>query len=172
MKHLLLILAAILFVGCSGSDKEAADGGKLENKDQSQVDENGIPEAVTKACQEKFPNAESVEWEKEGNIYEAEFMLDGKEYEAEYDAEGNWLATEWEIKISDLPDAVIKSIEKNYPDWEIEEAEEMESEAYGNIFEVEIEKDDIEKEVFIDKDGKILGEEEDDGEDENGDDND
>ncbi len=80
MKHLQLLFILLIMAGltCSCQHHEP-------------------PEQVKKAFTEKFPSAESVEWELEDDtIWEAEFFLNGKEITAIFSAGGKWLKTEEE----------------------------------------------------------------------------
>jgi len=52
------------------------------------------PETVLKAFQELYPDAENVEWEKEGDNFEAEFFEDGNEVSVEFNAQGKLLEVE------------------------------------------------------------------------------
>ncbi len=75
-----------------------------------------VPETVTTAFADKYPNAKNVEWEydEEDGEWEGEFKMDKMEYEAEFDADGNWLETECEIEAAELAKPVLESVnEKN-----------------------------------------------------------
>jgi hypothetical protein len=52
------------------------------------------PDVVVKAFQKLYPDAENVEWEKEGDNFEAEFFEDGNEISAEFNAQGKLLEVE------------------------------------------------------------------------------
>ena len=130
-----------------------------------------IPAKVKEALSSKYPNAKSVEWEKEGNNeYEAEFKIDRKEVSVVFDQNGQWLATEKEISKKMLPSAVIKSVKDNFVGYRIDEAEKIEM-ANGSIYyEVEIEKGKSEWEILLSADGTIKEKEKEDDEDEDVDD--
>ncbi len=122
------------------------------------------PAVVLNSLSENFNNIEDLKWELEKNgNYEAEFEIDGVEYSAEFDKNGKMIESEHEISTSDLPEAVTKNITSKYPDFELDEAELLESGEYGKAYEVKIEKEDgdleIEIEIIIDANGKILKEE-------------
>jgi len=120
------------------------------------------PVAVTDAFNAMFPGATDTEWmQEEDNSWEAEFEMEGMEYSALFSADGGWLETEWEIDLEELPDTVLKVIELNYAGYEIEEAEWLESPDFKG-FELEIIKGgetEIEMEVRITPNGKIVDEE-------------
>lgn len=66
-------------------------------------DNNYQPDqTVTKAFDEKFPNAVKVEWETKNGYEVADFHLSGNETEAWFDNKGNWLMTKTEIDFGQL----------------------------------------------------------------------
>ena len=123
------------------------------------------PEKIKTAFDQKYPDAEEVEWEMEHGKWEAEFEVDEKEMEALFDENGNWIETETEMEDEDLPDAVKQTLKNQFKDYEVEEAEYLESPEYSG-YEIELEGNkDIE--VVIGKNGQVLkqGEEEEDDDD-------
>jgi len=116
-----------------------------------------VPETVRKAFIAKFPSAKGIEWSQEDDgAYEAEFKLKGVEYSANFDKAGNWLETENEIAVKELPTAVRNSIGSNFAGYDIEEAEHVEKPGMAAFFEMEVEKGESSYEVQIAADGKIL----------------
>lgn len=114
------------------------------------------PEKVQNAFKEKFPTATNVKWEKENDKeWEAEFKIAGKAYSANFSAEGTWMETEYEIAVKDLPANVKAILNDQFKDYEIEEAERVETPTFKG-YEVEIEKGEITMEVMLDDAGKVL----------------
>ena len=140
MKNLSILFAFTLLVGfsaCAQSKKE-------------------VPSKVKTAFNQKFPNATKIKWDKENDTeWEAEFKMNGKEYAANFDEDGTWIETEYEIEISELPAFVQSTLNTEFKDFKIEEAEVSET-ANGKVYEFEIEKGKIEKEVAIDLNGKVI----------------
>lgn len=125
-----------------------------------QVNAQDVPQKVKEEFGKKFPNAQKVKWDKENDTeWEAEFKMNGKEYSANFTNDGTWKETEQEIKVSELPDAVKKTLEKEFAGYKIEEAEISET-PQGTFYEVEVEKGKQEFEVLLSKDGKVLKKEE------------
>lgn len=134
----------------------------------------GVPEKVTSSFIQKFPDAQNVKWEKENDKeWEAEFEMDGREYSANYNIDGTWLETEYAIK--DIPAAIQATLDSEFAGFEIEESEISET-PKGTLYEFELEKGEVEMEVQIDSNGKVINKEvsndEDDGEDDSDDDDD
>lgn len=119
-----------------------------------------VPQKVKDAFSKKFPTAQKVKWDKEkNNEWEAEFKMNGKEYSANFSSEGEWKETESEIKTTELPASVKKTLETEFAGYKIEEAELAET-LQGTFYEVEVEKDKKEFEVVLSKDGKVIKKEE------------
>lgn len=126
-----------------------------------------VPNEVKDAFEKKFPGVSVISWEKESvTEWEADFKQNKVKYSANFSSDGIWIATEYEISQNDIPKKVIKAFKKAFPDFEIDEAERMES-SIGIRYELEIEKGDDEREILFDENGEILSqkEEEDDNDD-------
>ena len=116
-----------------------------------------VPQQVLAAFAEKFPDATKVEWEVESdNEYEAEFKRNKQEFSANFRADGTWLETETEIKKKDLPAAVQQAVATQFPGYEIEEAERVETPTEAEAYEVELEKKKSEIEALFRADGTLL----------------
>ena len=73
------------------------------------------PASMRNAFYEKYPQAVDVEWEKKHGYAVAEFTLPGEgECEAWYTKGGVWVMTKYDIKYSDLPQAVRTAFETSY----------------------------------------------------------
>ena len=115
------------------------------------------PTAVEKSFQQKFPTAKNVSWGKENaKEWEAEFKLNDTKISANFLLDGTWVETETEIPVTQLPPAVATSIKKQYPDWQIAEADKMESRTKGNFYEADIKMGLKKKEVEIKEDGTLM----------------
>lgn len=115
-----------------------------------------VPDKVSKAFSQKFPNAQKVKWDKENNTeWEAEFKLNGEEYSANFSTDGVWKETEHEIEQSAIPVNVKQTLDTEFAGYDIEEAEISET-AEGTLYEFELEKDKSEMEVAISPEGKVV----------------
>lgn len=114
------------------------------------------PENVKEAFSKKFPDAKDVKWEKENKSeWEAEFKMAGEEYSANFSNEGEWMETEHEMKISDLPNVVKNTLSSEFDGYEVEEAEMVETPKFKG-YELELEKGKSTLEVVFDANGKVL----------------
>lgn len=120
-----------------------------------------VPTVVKGAFAKRFPGVRKIGWSRESDTeFEAEFKNNGKEQSANFDANGNWLETESEIKKSEVPSNILTLIAKEFPGYEMEEAELADTKDEGVVYEFELEKGETNYEVSISKDAKILKKEE------------
>ena len=129
-----------------------------------------VPQAAKTAFKQKYPEAKSVEWEKEGdNKFEAEFKSKGKEISVCFDKAGNWLETETEVSVRSLPKRATSSLAGAFGKYKIEEAEEVRRSDGKVLYELEIETKKGEWEVLVTADGQILKKESEDDDEEDDD---
>ena len=115
------------------------------------------PSAVTTAFAKQFPDAANIKWGKENaKEYEAEFMLRCTKMSANYDLQGNWKETETERQVKNLPEAVVKSINRKYPGATISGASKTESPGGKIIYEADVKVDGKKKEAKLFEDGKFV----------------
>ncbi|MCB2219318.1 MAG: PepSY-like domain-containing protein [Bacteroidetes bacterium] len=143
LSFLLFALAGVFLLGCKSNtavDEEIGD----------------IPAVVKNNFQSQYTKSTEVEWEAEGDYYEAEFLENGKEMSAVYDTQGNLIETETEIEMDALPADIFTYISETHPNAELEEAESIENQE-GNFYEVMIEdENDSEIELLFDPDGMLI----------------
>ncbi len=123
------------------------------------VGSKDVPAKVKSAFSEKFPNASKVKWDMEdAKEWEAEFKMDGKEYSANFNLDGLWLETEYEIEISQIPEAVKASLDSEFAGYKIKEPEVSET-AEGILYEFQLKNGEEVLEVAIDAGGKVVSRE-------------
>jgi hypothetical protein len=143
MKNSLKLLFALCLLNIVGIAQ------KVETKD--------VPLQVQKMFTAKFPKATDVKWEIENKKdFEANFKIGNVEQSATFDKSGEWLETEIEISISQLPAAVSQSVKKEFPDYKFKEASSIDSKINGKCYEVEISKGKDKLDVLVSPDGKII----------------
>lgn len=96
-----------------------------------------------------------VDWDKEGENYEASFAQKGKEISVVFDGIGSILETEREIKKSELPTAILDVLKRDYSDFELEEAAQIESKGVIT-YETEVEKGKMSLELVFDERAKLI----------------
>ena len=106
------------------------------------VKEADVPSAIKNSLTKLHPTAKVEKWEKEGNNYEAEFTENKVETSVEFGPNGQLIATETEMKVSDLPKAVSDYFAKNMPGKKIAEASKIVA-ASGTVgYEAEVDEVD------------------------------
>ena len=98
-------------------------------------DVRNIPSVVQNTLKEKFPNASSVEWDKEGSFYEAEFDGNTGEYTVEIDSLGLMRRVKIDIRDSLLPHPFRSSLDTAGKDLKISDVEilQMSGSSYYQI---------------------------------------
>jgi len=113
----------------------------------SSSSEVSVPNAVLQAFNAKYPGV-NPQWEEQPYGYEAVFLNGGVEYEAEYSATGEWLETEYEVPESQFSAAVLQRVRQQYPGYAITKYE-IELTPQGTFYEVEIEGNGQEAELYF-----------------------
>jgi hypothetical protein len=95
----------------------ASSGARAGEKDKLDLDK--IPKAVMSTLKARFPKAKIDKWtkEREGSdvVYDFEFKQGDRKWEADIKEDGTLLNFEKEIAAKDLPEAVVKAVEKKFP---------------------------------------------------------
>ncbi len=121
-------------------------------------DNNYLPDqTITKAFDEKYPDAGKVEWETKGGYEIAEFHVSGNETEAWFDNKGNWVMTKTEINFGLLPEAVRKSLKSSeYKDWKSTDFDKLERSNAATVYVIEVEQGEQEFDLYYTEDGILL----------------
>lgn len=113
------------------------------------------PQTVLQTFQNKFTNAEKISWSKENaSEWEAEFVWNDQKMSASFDLDGNWLETERELQLDDLPESVKSALSEKYSDYKIQEIEAIQSPSFDG-YEFALKRGSVKKEVLSDPQGNI-----------------
>jgi|GEM_PF-591203 len=124
-----------------------------------QLKEAEVPAIVKDAFAKKYPGV-NAKWEKEGADYEAEFDWNKVGSSAIFDASGFFKELEQEIKIAELPAAIVEYCNKNFIAYKLNEAEKI-TDASGNIrYGTEMKKGKEHMDIIFDQDGNFIKKEE------------
>jgi hypothetical protein len=156
-----LILLLCFAFGCKKQDEKVA----IENKPQVDLQLDKIPQVVMDGLKARFPKAEIHKWTEEKEdaivVYDIEFEQEGWKFEADVKEDGSIHNWEKAIEIKDLPEAVKKAVETEYPKSTIKEIMETTAVNDGKDalkgYEIALETADMKQvEVTVAPDGKIL----------------
>jgi hypothetical protein len=127
----------------------------IKNFNQSKSRDLIVTGNLLNRFQQDFPNAKSVEWETNDEIYNVEFEVKSCDFDAYYDKDGNLLMYKHEIKEKELPAVVKTAATSKYPKYRFEEIEKR---VIGKkiFYKIEMELKDTEVDMIISEDGKFL----------------
>lgn len=114
-----------------------------------------VPQPVKIAFEKKYPTVKSVNWEKEGDGYEASFDLQKEEVSALFDSTGKVKEVETEIETKNLPAAVKNSLSKDYAGYQIKEAAKIIAENV-TTYEAEVKRGKQSFDLVFSEDGRLL----------------
>lgn len=122
------------------------------------VNEADVPQPVKAAFMKQFPKADHAHWGMESKTeYEVEFKQGAEEMSATYGTAGQWMETEKDLKMAELPAAVRKTIAEKYADQKTGDISHVDS-PKGEMYEVDMENGEKSMEVVFSTDGKVLKE--------------
>lgn len=125
--------------------------------------DDGIPaKAVRNEFRSMYPDARDVEWEREGKNWSVSFEVGKRPNEVDYDAlfdvNGNWIMTETDVLLVDVPAEIKNYISASseygsfpYADREVEYYQTPS----GDFYRIELNNNGREIEVDVSVDGKI-----------------
>jgi hypothetical protein len=130
------------------------------------ISKKQMPQPVLEAFEKAYPKAKDVEYEKERRddktYYEIEYRENKKQYDILYTPDGVLMEKEEELALSEVPEAAVQAVKKEYPRGKLKEAEKV-MDAQGNVtgYEIEVKEGKKEWDVYTDVNGKIIRKEED-----------
>jgi hypothetical protein len=89
-------------------------------------------------------------------LYEVKYTINGVKFETLFTPKGERFGEEIEIPVSELPKAIVKTIEKTFKQFKIDKVERIEHPDGRVEYEVDVEGDGQEWEIEMTPDGKIL----------------
>lgn len=126
-----------------------------------------LPTLIQNFIASNYPDYKIEKAEKEidctgAEVYEVELeATDDDEIELTFDLEGSLLFTETKIKNEELPETVMTTLNTEYTDYKLEDAERLDLTTDGVIYEVELKKDKTELDVRLSAAGTVICEQED-----------
>lgn len=113
-----------------------------------------VPEVVVKIFTDSNQTAQDVKWIKEGDNFRVKYEVGDQDVEAVYSATGARLSSIKEIKQEMLPDTILADIAKQFPDYKIDDIDEV---TVGTVVTYRIELDGTpDAKAWYDSTGKFL----------------
>lgn len=113
-----------------------------------------VPAIVLSAFNKSFPRASDVEWEMEGEYYNAEFDVGRKDHEVWLDSKGTIMKHKQELKARELPDPIAKKVKENNAGYRIDDIDKI-TEGNQVFYKIELEKSNTEKTIVVDQNGEV-----------------
>ncbi len=118
------------------------------------ITEKDLPVPVKTAFNNKFPGATDIKWEKENKKeLEANFKMNNADVSANFSLDGTWVETETTIPASELPVAVINTVNTKYPGAVYGRTEKIQKLGGKILYEVNITVNSKKKELELNPDG-------------------
>lgn len=132
--------------------KEIAD----DNNDD--IHTPSVPsENIINAIKGMYPEALILEIEKEAQGYEVDILDKGVHKEVMLNTTNEWIYTQWEVLPSSLPAKIVEVISQlGYTQSHIDEVEIIEYKDGKTYYKVELEKGDVEKDIYFTADGNMV----------------
>ncbi len=147
MKKLLSILCligAVAFVACNDDN----------DSPRYQLSEN-----IKNYIAANYPGAVVTDYDKERNHIEVDIVENGAtgsvRKELYFSTADQWLRTEWDVRVADLPEAVVNAVNAQYPDYRIDDADYVQAPG-EEYYEIEIEKGNKEPLLKVALDGSSV----------------
>lgn len=113
-----------------------------------------LPDAVSKAFEQKFPKAKKVKWTSENiDDYQAEFVSDTVDATAQFTPTGSWIQTAINVLPAKLPPVILLAIKKNHPKTKVNKAVKIEHVKKLPHYEIELKKAEALEYIYFDLQG-------------------
>ncbi|MCE1190407.1 MAG: hypothetical protein LWX56_14860 [Ignavibacteria bacterium] len=110
-----------------------------------------IPNEVSRAFMQAYPNVKGVKWDKEESNFEANFSLNGKKMAVVYNCAGKCIEIEESISLNEIPQIIINNVHSLYKNWTITELAKITRANKTVLFEVQITQKRHSKELLFDE---------------------
>ena len=102
-----------------------------------------------------YPGARILEQDWDDGYLEVEIWHDGREKSVYFNGSDEWVWSQWDVRASELPEAVTAALQAEYPDYRIDDAEFVET-PDSEYYRIELEGRGGELDVRITPEGTIF----------------
>lgn len=114
-------------------------------------------EPVVRTFDQMFPLAQRVEWKTVGNYIVADFYYENQEKDAWFDKNGKWYMTETDLSFEALPEKIKTAFNNSeYSSWKVDDVDLLERIEMENIYVIEVEQGNVERDLYYTEDGTLL----------------
>jgi uncharacterized membrane protein YkoI len=115
---------------------------------QACIDNAQVPQVVQSAFSSQYAGMKAC-WQSKPYGFESIFTDKGIEYAAEFSSNGQWLETEYEVAEGQFSAAVLQKIKQEHSGFKVTKRE-IEITPEGTFYEVDIERNGTEAELYFD----------------------
>jgi uncharacterized membrane protein YkoI len=112
MRRIIGVLACMLFVGAISAQS---------------INQSNVPAVVLNAFHLQFPNADDVKWKLEKGNYRVTYKVNSKAHKLTMDDKGKLLRHSQDLYVSELPPAVLATIQSKVTYFDIHDADRYEA---------------------------------------------
>ncbi len=114
------------------------------------------PETLRQKLMKMEPDAVNVQWFIKNNMYRALYSIDGKKTTSYFQINEKWMETEREIDDYELPVMILKVIQEQFSQYELDGIEEVNTFDSNTFYEVDLIYKGNNYDILFDINGKIL----------------
>ncbi len=126
-----------------------------DDRNEGLIQQSSLPTAISTYINTNYPNAQVVDFEREGSYYEVDIRYNGESKELLFSSDYTWVQTTTDYSRS-IPAIVQNAITANYPGKTIDDCDYVETAAGETYYLVDL--DNYDNDVKVSTDGTILGE--------------
>lgn len=116
----------------------------------------GLSQKVGDFIAGKYPGAVITDRDYENGYLEVEIIHENREKSVYFDGSENWVATEWDLLLTEVPAAVLDTVKSSsYASYVLDDADYVQTPG-GDYYRLELEKGESEVVLKIDLSGRIL----------------
>ncbi|QWX82989.1 PepSY-like domain-containing protein [Cellulophaga sp. HaHaR_3_176] len=121
------------------------------------IPQSQVPSVILNEFNKQFPKATDLEWEMDGNLYNADFEISWNiDHEVWYNTEGKMVKHKEDISKSELPKAVNNRIQADFSDYSIDDLERI-TDNGKVVFKMELNAlTQTDWDIVIDSEGKVI----------------
>ncbi len=109
-----------------------------------------IPSVVTDSFNEKYPDADNVEWKDNLTNFEADFTLNDESWSVQFNSKGEWRESDKHMDFDDLPAEIKDGFQKSkYADWQPGNSKFIQQKDKDVVYKVYAEKSNIFQKVYL-----------------------